>query len=294
MRRLSWLLAAVAMTSCERTPVSRPPPPPKDVLAKVNGRAITDFEVTLRLRTASPHQGAPVELTPEARKGALETIILQEVLAQRAVELGLDQDPTWQEEERKLEAQVNEARRQGLTRLFLAKEVQAKAAVTDADARRYFDDNRARVQTELRVSQVLRKGRASIDQAAAALAQGTPFDEVAGEGFPPQLAAQKPWELPPLAWQQVPVQWWGVVDVLQPGQLSGVIAGANDRFWIIKLLERRDNAAMTFELARAGIGEILQGDKQQAARERTERELRAKARVEYLTPAPAPPPAEER
>lgn len=279
---IATLVAATALASCERA--SSPPAParPKDTLAAVNGQPITEFELQLRLRSAGAKPG---DSLADSRQAALDALILQEMQAQRALELGLDADPGFQAQMRQVEAQMREVRRRELAKLYRTKEVFEKSVVTDEDARRYFDENTARVQTEVHVQQIMVRGRAVADEAAAALAKGTSFEEVAAAQFHELPPGEKPWTLPILSWDQVPPQWWAELDRMQVGEVSGVLAAPGDRYWILKLLEKRQNPALTFEAAKPRIEALLKSDKFEERRSRLEQELKAKAKIELFQPA---------
>ena len=68
---------------------------------------------------------------------------------------------------------------------------------------------------------------------------------------------------------------------MQPGQVSEVIRGPNRRFWIIKLLHRRQSDDITFETARPIIEQVLSEERRATARDRLRDELRRGARIEY-------------
>lgn len=290
-------LVLAALAGCERNDAVRPaagPPtaPPRDTLVLVNGKPITDFEVGLRLRGPGAKQPGEAP-TPEDKQAALDALVLQELQAQRAVELGLDADPGYQETMRQLEAQLREARRKELAKLYRAQEVFEKSAVSDEVAKRWWDAHTARAQTELKVLQILVKGRPAAAAADAALAKGDAFEQVAAAQFGDLPEGMKPWELPVLTFDQVPPQWWGAVDTLEPGKVSASIAAPGDRFWIIKLLEKKQNAALTFEAAKPRIQAQLKSDSFEARRAQLETELRSRAKIELLTPPPALVPSQQ-
>lgn len=156
---------------------------PKDVVASVNGKPITATEIELRQAGKA---------TAETQAEARDALVLLELQAQRAVELGLDADEGFQAAQQRAEAQLREARRRELAKLFRTKEVLDKIVVSDDDARRYFEANRARVQTQLTVHQILVNGRAAATAAAAELAAGKPFEEVAAALLPIQIPAATP------------------------------------------------------------------------------------------------------
>jgi parvulin-like peptidyl-prolyl isomerase len=133
----------------------------------------------------------------------------------------------------------------------------------------------------VRVSQLLFKGRAEADALAAALDAGAPFDEAAARFFPGLPAGQRPWELGFLQYQQVPEQWWPTLERLAPGEVSAPIAGPNERFWVLRLDERRPSQA-TPQALRAGLRAAVRARKVEAARAAAAQELRSRAMLQHV------------
>jgi hypothetical protein len=108
---------------------ARPPAvgSPGEVLATVNGATLTRDD--LRHWLARNKQDPERALTPEMTGTAIQPIIRQEVLAQKALQLGLDRDPKYQRALQELEAQLSAFRRAELTRLFLKQQLVAVAEV---------------------------------------------------------------------------------------------------------------------------------------------------------------------
>ena len=258
---------------------AQPPRSPSDILATVNGTPIGEADVRLALRSAGRNE----EIPPEHRKNVLEVIIRRELIYQRAVELGLDANPSYQEKLRRMEAQISAFKREELSELFYRREIARKAEVSEAEAQKYFVENAARIRTELHVWQILRRKEGLSEQALNDLEQGTSFEEVAGRRFPKLPETRRaPWDLGYLRWNQVPTPWRNIVYDLKKGEVSGVIRGPNNRFWIIKLIDKRENPAITFESIKPTIMEVLKSAKTEELREKTDRDLRAKASIVYL------------
>jgi parvulin-like peptidyl-prolyl isomerase len=251
----------------------------EDVLATVNGIPITEADVLFASRTTGGHQTNAPSVDKQA---VLEGIIQQELSRQRALELGLDADPAYRQELAQLEAQMNAFKRKKLSEMFLRREITQKARVDEAEARQYFERNAARLRTEIHVWQILRRDEGAIEQIRDELARGTAFEEVAGKQFPDLPdKARRPWDLGYLRWSQVPEAWQNVVHGLKPGETSNVIRGPNSRFWIIKLIDRRENPDLTFEQIKPTITGILSDEKARQLREETLRDLRGNARIVY-------------
>jgi hypothetical protein len=72
-----------------------------------------------------------------------------------------------------------------------------------------------------------------------------------------------------------------VVYDLKPGQHSNIIRGPNRRFWIVKLVGRRENSSLTPADVEKEIKEILKAGKVRQLRAKTLQDLRDQARIEY-------------
>jgi peptidyl-prolyl cis-trans isomerase C len=255
---------------------ARPPAAPKDLLVTVNGAPIGAAEIEAKLK-ADSHES---EVTPERTKNVLEGLIRQELMYQRAVELGLTSDAKYQEAVRQMEAQLHALKRKELSEVFLRQEVEKKAAVTDEDARKYFDQNAARLRTELHVLQILARTEAAIDKVHEELGKGDSFEDVAARRFPGMTGA-KPWDLGYLNWQKVPEAWRGVVYGMKAGDVSVVIRGAKDRYWVLKVVDKRENADVSFDKVRDGIVVEMKRAKSDEVRDKLEADLRAKAKIVF-------------
>lgn len=262
-------------------PSSLAPRVDDEVLARVNGVPITRSDVKLKLDTGS-HEAVP---SPDFEKNVLETLIGREVLAQQARTLGLDKDPTYLEAAKKLGAQVRGFERQELSELLLRREGARRGNPSEETARAYFEKNKKRISTELHVLQILRRNEAQATETRNAIQNGKPFEEVAAELLPPNLPpGSKPWDLGFMSFSKVPDPWREWVYELKPGETSGIIRGPNERFWIVKVVEVRENADVTFEGVREAVFADMARGGQDSARSTLETELRDKAKIEYATP----------
>ena len=253
--------------------------PAKDAIATVNGVAITEADIRLATRS----EGHQTELPTENQRVVLENVIRDELAAQKAVALGLGADKTVQDELRQMEAQLSAMKRKRLADVYFRDQLGKRGDVSEADAKRYFDENAALIRTEVKVWQILMRDEARIALAKQEIAAGTPFDEVAKRQFPGMPEGQKPWELDYLRWNQVPEAWRSVVYGLKEGETSGVIKGPSKRFWVIKLVGKRENSEATFESLKSTILETMKTTKAEQLRAELDRELRQKARIVYTT-----------
>lgn len=254
------------------------------VLATVNGVPITERDVAHR----AMRPGVAAMRGHEVSGDLLPAVVQDELVYQRAVELGLDRDPEYRKRIEDLETQVRALQRQEMATRFRAW-VQQQAKVTEAEARAYFEQNAAVVRTKFHVQQIFYRGKnEQIVADRADLRSGAPFEEVAWRRFTGVPREGKaPWDLGELAWHQLPPAWRGVVDRLEPGQVSEVIQGEGERFWVVKLVAKRLDPAASFESERERIDAALRQRKSDELYGRALAEVKAKARIVTSPDAPA-------
>ena len=257
---------------------ANPPAAAGKVLAKVNGKPITMVDVDFALRGAGSHQGLE---TPSDSRAVLDSLIQQELIYQNAKQLGIDADPGYRDELRRIEAEVNAFKRKKLTEVFLRKNAQ-NVQISDAQARDYFNANATEFRTVYSLSQILRRNEGLIKEDLKDLERGTHFEKVAAKQLPNLPSGMKaPWELGDMRFKQLPAEWKSVVNTLKKGQHSGIIRGPNNRFWIIKLRDKREDKTVSFESARPLIIEMMRDEKAKQSREKIVLDLRNKAKIEY-------------
>lgn len=273
---LAIAAACALMLSCKQEPLR----PVEGVVVTVNGAPITSTDILVNSRNI-PRGHQTAGAVPDNSE-ILEDIILQELAYQRALELGLDADPDYQQDLSRLEAQVNAFKRRALSEAFFKQELSRKTEVSDAEVQRYFDENGAILRTELHVWMVLRRDEDQIRQIQSELNQGQSFEEVAARQFPEMPGMDRqPWDLGYLRWSQVPEAWKEVLYKLQTGETSDIIRGPKNRFWIVKLIDKRENPDITFEQLKPAIVDLLGNEKRGLLRDETIRSLRDKARIVY-------------
>jgi PPIC-type PPIASE domain len=283
LKKPTVLLVAVASTlslgSCgDKRDANRDAAGPHvKVLATVDGVPITELDVEQRSKGALG--GGPGHDVPPS---VLQTIVRDELVYQKAAQLGLDQEPGYRLKIDQLRAQVRAVERQELSALF-RRWVHDQAAVSDAEARDWFEKNAALIRTRFHVLQILYKGKfTDIAKDHEDVKGGTPFEVVAARRFPALPEGMKPpWDLGELTWVQLPQAWRGIVDRLEPGQVSDVIQGPNDRFWVVKLAGKTVDPGISFETEKDRIVEQLRERKAGELYERTLAEMKQKAKVVY-------------
>jgi parvulin-like peptidyl-prolyl isomerase len=229
-------------------------------------------------RAAGHGQG----VNPGADKNVLETLVRNELIYQQSLGLGLDKNPEYRRRIDEIEAQLREFKRQELYTLYRGY-IRNKAVVTDLEAKEYFEKNSKRIQTKVRLGQIYYKGEeARIAEDYKELKSGKSFEKVASRRFPNLPKGMKdPWDLGYLHWSQIPAYWQDNIDRLKPGQVSDIIKGPNERFWLIKLVDRTVDPNITFATEKERIVEILRKQKTDELSETMLEQMRAKSNIVF-------------
>ncbi len=269
-------------SACHTKPADSPVPV-KDTAVVVNGRAVSEAEVQLRRRGRGPKDSS---LT---REKAIDQVVLAELEAQRAEQLGLDRDHAFLEHMEEISVQLRDARRFELAKLLRMREVVDRAVPAEAEVKAYFEAHQKHLHTEYHLQELLAPNRAAADADLAAIRGGARFEDVALARATaivgPMDEGSKPYELPPLSFDRIPPEWWPAIDTLTPGAVSDVIAVGQDKYAILRLMETREGPEVKLEDARPKLEMLLKAQAMETRRIQLEAELLKSAKVERR-PAP--------
>ncbi len=259
------------------------------VLATVNGAPLTmdDVRIALRMKPDDP------EPTEEQLTGVLDGIIRREIIAQHAAELGLDKTPRYLNSYAKAAAPLNAFRHRALGEALLQAEIAKLPPITDAEAQKFFDENKETLASDFHVEQVLFRDIVTAQQAHESIKGGKSLADIAGAAIKEVAPNEKPWDLGWQPWQLLPEQWRKPLTTMKPGETSGVITGPKNRFWVIKLVEKRPSKLVDFASAKAGIVQRLTDMRAEEARSHVGDELMGKAKIVRHQHAPKPPKPSE-
>jgi hypothetical protein len=248
------------------------------VLATVNGAPISEFDMKQRLKRVVMGGDGNHEIS----QNVLQTLVRDELIYQKSIQLGLDKKQEYRQKLMDVESQLRAFQRQEMSTLY-RRYVQEKAEVTDSEAQAYFEKNAKNIQTKFHVLQIFYKGKyPEIVKDHQDLKSGMPFEKVASRRFanlPKNIKA--PWDLGEMSWNQMPQSWQGIVDRLEPGQVTDIIKGENDRFWVIKLANKRVDPQITFTTEKERLVEILRQQKADALYNSMLAEMKEKAKIVY-------------
>ena len=246
------------------------------ILATVNGVPITEEDV----KRGSKRIVHGEKVHPEATGNILETLVRNELVYQQSLELGLEKNPEYRRKVNEFEAQLRTFQRQEMAALH-REYILSKAVVTDSEAREYFEKNSKRFQTKFHVWQIYYRGEeARIAEDYRDLKSGTSFEKVASRRIPNlPKGMQAPWDLGYLYWTQLPPPWQDIIDRLEPGQVSEIIKGPNERFWVIKLVDKMVDPNITFDTEKGKIVEVLRKQKADELYETMLSQMRTKSKI---------------
>lgn len=248
------------------------------ILATVNGLPITEYDVKQSIKKVVHGE----QLTPEATQNVLQVLVRNELIYQQSIELGLDKNPEYRRKLDEIEAQLRYFKRQEMSNAY-REYIKNKSAVTDSEAKEYFEKNSKRIQTKYHVWQIYYKGEeARIAEDYKDLKSGKSFEKVASRRFPSlPKGMNAPWDLGYLYWSQIPPPWQDIIDRLEPGQVSEIIKGPGERFWVIKLVDKSVDPKITSDTEKGKIVEVLRKQKADELHEAMLSQMRTKSKITF-------------
>jgi parvulin-like peptidyl-prolyl isomerase len=243
-------------------------------LAKVNGVAITEDDLNLRLQGG--HAG---NITPRMREQALEALIDEELLYQNGVKLGLDKDAKYRNALKVMEARMKAYKRSEMARMLRGSKIASSVNVTNEDVKKYFTEHEAVISTDLHLLGIRFPDEEQARTASERM-KTEPFEAVAREKFTHAAGGKTtPWDMGFLHWNQIPIEWVDAVYALKKGEVSGVLSSQWNGIYIVKLVDRRKNPDAALERVSAGIMNRLVDMRSREAYSHYLGELKREARI---------------
>jgi len=244
---------------------------PKDnskVVATIDGKPITEGD----LAVAESEIGGDMGTMPGAQKrtSLLEFLIDNQLFAEAAEAEKLDQGADFQ-------TRLNYLKRRALRELYFEKVI--KASVSDAEARKIYDDQVKLLKPEEEVSarHILVETEADAKSLKEKLDKGADFAQLAKENSKDPGSKDDGGNLGYFGHGQMVPQFEDVVFKLKKGEVSEPIK-TQFGWHLIKLEDRRTKQPPAFEIVKDRIVQSLLLQKAQ----KTAMELRAKAKIELV------------
>lgn len=208
----------------------------------------------------------PERALDELRQWVLGNIISQTLISWEALDRHY-------EEREPLKSLYEFYRRHRLAKEFEKRFVGDKAALTDEEVKKYFEENRAKFQTPEMIHYALIEGeKGFVEKLWDQLAKGHDFFAVAKAALPSGAPVQ-----------QVPVNHVGkellaVIDGLKKGEMSRPFA-YNDGMAVVKLIDRKDPAPIAFEQLEQLLRQQLGEEKYRRLKKELLETLRARSEI---------------
>ena len=240
-----------------------------ETLAEVNGSIITTEDFKKEVENLPPYL-RPVAETQDGKKELLDRMIVRTIILQQAKKDGLDKSP-------EVVAKLEELKQQLIVEAFLKKRIEELAKVSDADLKKFYDENKDQFKTgeQVRVSHILVKTEAEAQNILDQLKKGANFEELAKNNSIDAARARGG-----------DIGWFGKGSIpefdkaafsMKVGEISGIIK-SKFGFHIIKLTGKRPAGIRSFDEAKELIRAKLMTEKQQEILTKLKEDLKKSAK----------------
>ena len=287
-----------------------------DVVARVNGEAVTktDFEKFIAQMEMNAGSPIPPDRRNEIYRNALDRLVDMKLLTQEAKSRGVKGDeqqvaaqiqnirgrfPSEEEFNKALAAQnltAEKLREDMLTQTGVGKmmeaETSAAAPVTDADVKDFYDKNpdQFKGKEQVRASHILfktdgdeaakKKTRATAEMVLKQAKSGKDFAALAREHSTDGSASQGG-DLGFFVKEQMVPEFSSAAFAMQPGQISDIVE-SQFGFHIIKVTERKLPEPLVLDKVAPQVKQYLTQQRQQERAQAFIKQLRGKAKIEVL------------
>ena len=267
-RRRSRVLVSLAVASVAFCSVTLPAFAQNTPLATVNGKPLTEADLKLAEAELGP------ELTqlppPSRRRILLEYLIENQVFSDAAETAKLSTGPEY-------EARVSYWRRRALRDLYFEKSI--KAAVSDDDAKKFYDEQVKAIkpEEEINARHILVKDEAKAKEIAEKLAKGGDFAALAKENSDDPGSKENGGDLGYFGKGQMVPEFEAAAFALEKGKISAPVK-SNFGYHIIKVEDKRMRQPPPFD----GVKERIVNSLLQKKAQTVGTDLRAAAKVDYI------------
>jgi peptidyl-prolyl cis-trans isomerase C len=258
--------------------------PDDQILAKIGSRTVTEGDLK-QMANAVPEKFRYYYQTPEGRKQTLDYIVNIYALAAEAEKQGLDKTP---DAEKLLAFTRNDL----LARLLLDKMTKESPAPSEADGKKYFEQNKAEFSTpeSIKLHHVLVENEKEAKDVLARLKKGEKFAEIATQvSICPSKA--KGGDLDWMPKGSLVPEIEEVAFKMKKGQIEGPVK-SKFGYHILFLEDSKPAEEASFDQVKEYIIEQLKYQKQQEQYEKIADSLRKKMNVQILLPIEDPKPVE--
>ena len=240
------------------------------VVATIDGKPITEGDLAVAESEIGSDMGT--KPGPQKRTSLLEFLIDNQLFAEAGEKAKLDQGPDF-------ETRLAYLKRRALRELYFEKVI--KGSVSDADARKIYDDQVKLLKPEEEVSarHILVETEEQAKELKAKLDKGADFAQLAKENSKDPGSKDDGGNLGYFGHGQMVPQFEEVVFKLKKGEVSDPVK-TQFGWHLVKLEDSRTKQPPAFEIVKDRIAQSLLLQKAQ----KTAMELRANAKIEIVDP----------
>ncbi|HEX9079652.1 MAG TPA: peptidylprolyl isomerase [Desulfuromonadaceae bacterium] len=241
------------------------------VLAEVDGSTITTDDFKHELKNLPDYLKAMAD-TPQGRKEMLDTMVIRELILKQAAKDGLDKGP-------ELEEKLQDLKKRLIVEAFLKKKVEAEANVSDADLKKFYEQNKDKFKApeQIRASHILVKTEKEAKDILAQLKAGGNFEELAKK-YSIDSSAAKGGDLGWFGKGAMVPAFEKAAMGLKEGQISDVVK-SDFGYHIIKLTGKRPAGVRPFEEVKDQIKAAILPSKQQEIFQKIKEDLKKNAKI---------------
>ncbi len=239
-------------------------------LAEVNGQTITTADFKKEVENLPPYL-QPMAQNPEGKKELLDTMIIREIILQKASKDGLDKS-------QEVAAKLEELKKRVIIEAFLKKQVETQANISDADLQKFYDQNKEKLRTgdQVHASHILVKTEKEAQDVLAQLKSGVSFEQLAGK-YSIDAAKAKGGDLGWFGKGSMIPEFEKVAFAMKEGETSGIVK-TQFGYHIIKLTGKRPAGIPPFAEVKDQIKAKLLPEKQQEVIQKLKEDLKKGAK----------------
>ncbi len=262
------------------------------VLMRVNEKPITIFDFNLQQISA----GMPKDSSEASQRQVLDALVRAELMYQKGLELGLDQDPGYRNAVALAEAKLAMLTRQEMQERVYQREIAPKVEISDEQAKQYYERHRVNITHEYHLGSLQFPEEKEALAVLERIRNGESFEQVANSvmaearGTDPSDAEnlRKLWDMGFVRWRQIPENIMAVIAKLKEGDVSEPIHHEGSGYIVLTLLEKREVPEADFPNMQPEIKEILRNAALKEREESYYQALKAQARIQQVAMPPQP------
>lgn len=250
---LATMFLAVGIFACK--PATTEKKAEGKVLAEVNGTVITTQDFKNEVDRLPPYL-KPMAQSAEGKKELLDSMIVREVILEKAKKDGIDKS-------KEVAERLEDLRKRLIVETYLKKKVEAEAEMSDAELKNFYEQNKQKFKTgeQVKASHILVKTEKEAKDILDQLKKGASFEDLAKK-FSTDSTGAKGGDLGWFSRGAMVPEFDKAVFSLKEGEQSGIVK-TQFGYHIIKVTGTRPAGIRAFDEVKEQIKSTLLPGKQQ-------------------------------